>query len=329
MSGVKKVAVIGGAGFIGSHTCKELANRGLEHIVIDDLSTGYKHNVKWGKLFEVDIKDTKTIIDIFRMEDVESVVHFAAKAYVGESTENPIKYYNENVGGTLSLINACINAKIDKFVFSSSCATYGEARSLPISESHLQNPINPYGRSKLMCEQILLDMETQHKIRTVLLRYFNAAGADPSGELFEEHAPETHLIPLAIRALNNPLEQLKVFGTDFNTPDGTAIRDYVHVTDLATAHCEALNYLSTGRPSVSCNLASGFGHSVMEIIREIERQTGLKVSYSTAPRRMGDPSELWADNSRARELLSWKPINSSLQQIVENALTTLKNIVIN
>ncbi len=324
MGDSKKVAVIGGAGYIGSHTCKELAKRGFSHIVIDNLSTGYRHNVRWGRLYQVDIKDTNRLIEILQSENIDAVVHFAAKAYVGESVQNPMKYYNENVGGMLSLIKACIESGIEKFVFSSSCATYGEPNMLPISETQVQKPINPYGRTKLICEQILQDVEKIHRIRSVALRYFNAAGADPDRELCEQHEPETHLIPLAIRALDNPEEELKIYGNDFPTPDGTAIRDYVHVTDLARAHCDALNYLGGIGESVACNLASGTGHSVLEIVDEIELQTGLTVCWQMAPRRSGDPAALWADNTKARELLHWEATNSSLQQIIKDALNSLR-----
>jgi UDP-glucose-4-epimerase GalE len=246
-------------------------------------------------------------------------MHFAAYAYVGESVENPGKYYRNNVAGSLALIEAMRDFRVDQIVFPSSCATYGMPNAIPIVEDHPQNPISPYGASKLMIERMLQDFGRAHGIRSVFLRYFNAAGADDEGDLGEEHEPETHLIPLVIKAALGQISRVEIFGTDYPTPDGTAIRDYIHVTDLADAHLQALRYLLKGGKNVALNLGTGNGHSVQEVVSAVERVTGKKVPFEKAAPRPGDPPVLIADSTRANQLLNWCPRYSDLPTIIRTA----------
>jgi UDP-arabinose 4-epimerase len=316
-----KVLVTGGAGYIGSHTCKALALSGHDPIALDNLSMGHKWAVRWGPLEHVELADTKRVVDVIRHHRIEAVIHFAANAYVGESMLEPLKYFNNNVGGTLSLLTAMQETQVSILVFSSTCATYGCPTELPITESTPLVPINPYGESKLMVERCLKWLGDRKELRWTALRYFNAAGADPLAEIGEEHEPETHLIPLAIRAcINDSTVRLKIFGSDYATADGTAIRDYVHVTDLAAAHVAALEALLIRTLNCSINLGTGHGTSVMQIVNAIQTVAGKPLRHDFYPRRPGDPDILVADNNRARELLAWTPQRSAIENIVEDAI---------
>jgi UDP-glucose-4-epimerase GalE len=315
---MKTVLVTGGAGYIGAHTCKGLFNAGYNPITYDNLSTGHKEFVKWGELVVGDLHDTEKLTKILMKYKPMAVIHFAASAYVGESVENPFKYYRNNVGGTLSLIEAIISAQVKHLVFSSTCATYGVPNKELIDELTPQEPINPYGRSKLIIEQILQDLSLRNQINYVALRYFNAAGADKDAEIGEWHEPETHLIPLAIRSASGGAK-LKVFGTDFPTPDGTAVRDYIHVEDLADGHIRALEYLIAGGLSGAVNLGTGRGSSVAEVIKNLQ-EIGIDVAFEDAPRRPGDPAFLVADNSKAARLLGWSASNSGIKKTLNSAL---------
>jgi UDP-arabinose 4-epimerase len=313
------VLVTGGAGYIGSHTAKALARSHYLPVVIDDLSTGHAHNVKWGPLIRANLSDTASIRNVLKEHKIQAVVHFAGSALLGESVARPLAYFQNNVGGTLSLLEAMLDVGVRDIVFSSTCATYGMPVAIPITEDQPQKPINPYGESKLAIERVLQWMGLARQIRWVALRYFNAAGADPDGELGEEHENETHLIPLAIGAVLKQCEPLQIFGTDYATPDGTAIRDYIHVTDLASAHISALQYLNKGGESRALNLGTGKGASVLEVIATVQTVSGRAVPSVAAPRRAGDPPVLVASSELARRLLHWEPSFSSLETIVETA----------
>ncbi|MGD2131565.1 MAG: UDP-glucose 4-epimerase GalE [Maricaulaceae bacterium] len=314
-----KVMVTGGAGYVGSHACKALAAGGHDVVVFDNLDRGHREFVQWGELIEGDLCDGPAIAAALERVRPDAVIHFAALAYVGESVENPSLYYRNNVVGTLNLLEAMRAAGVNKLVFSSTCATYGEPESVPISEDHPQAPINPYGASKLMVERILKDYDNAHGVRSVALRYFNAAGADPEGQIGEWHEPETHLIPLAIdAAIHNPTA-IKVFGTDYPTPDGTAIRDYIHVVDLADAHVRALDYLNAGGRTDAFNLGTGTGTSVMEILNAVEEVSGVRLKPQLGPRRAGDPPRLVAEASKAKSALGWTPARSDIGQIIADA----------
>ncbi len=316
---VKRVLVTGGAGYIGSHTCKCLASHGLEPVVYDNLSLGHPDSVRWGPLVRGDIGDRNLLQDAMRRFQPDGVIHFAAFAYVGDSVTDPAKYYRNNVSGTLTLLEAMRASGLAKLVFSSSCATYGVPKNLPISEATPQSPISPYGRTKLMVEQILADMDHAYGLRSVALRYFNAAGADPDGELGERHDPETHLIPRALMAAAGLIPALEVFGDDYPTPDGTCIRDYVHVTDLAEGHVRALDHLDAGGDSVSLNLGTGLGTSIRELMHTIAKVTGREVPVIMRPRREGDPPAIWADPARAKALLDFSPAYSDTDTIIRTA----------
>jgi UDP-arabinose 4-epimerase len=314
-----KILVTGGAGYIGSHTCKALAAAGYMPIVLDNLSTGHRWAVKWGPLVIGDIGERATVAKIVKQFDIKAVLHFAAHAYVGESIQHPQKYFQNNVAKTLALFDALLEAGVSRVIFSSSCATYGIPRKLPIVEDHPQEPINPYGASKLFVEKTLYWYEQAYGIRHVNLRYFNAAGADPDGKIGEDHAPETHLIPNVIAAAQGVNRTIQIFGTDHDTSDGTAVRDYVHVCDLARAHVNALDHLLAGGESTSVNLGTGRGHSIREIISAFEDVSGRPVPTIEGPRRSGDPSTLIADPRRGQMLLRWRPLMSDLQTIVGTA----------
>jgi UDP-arabinose 4-epimerase len=313
------VLVTGGAGFIGSHTAKALAGAGYQPVVIDDLRTGHREAVRWGPFIEANVADKNRLRQVFREYPIGAVIHFAASAYVGESMRVPDLYFRNNVGTTLDLLEVMLEAGIPKMVFSSSCATYGNPQAIPIREDHLQHPVNPYGESKLMCERLIHWYGNAYGLSSVALRYFNAAGADPDGELGEDHDPETHLIPLAIGAAMGVVPHLEIYGTDYDTPDGTAIRDYIHVSDLAEAHVAALCYLDQGGASTALNLGTGSGHSVAQVVSAVEKLSGQKVPTKERPRREGDPPCLIAEANKAASVLGWHPNHSTLEKIVKTA----------
>ena len=314
-----KVLVAGGAGYIGSHACKALAARGFVPVVYDNLSTGHRGFVRWGPLVEGDLLDEEALARTFAEHRPAAALHFAACAYVGESVEDPARYYRNNVVGALNLMDAARSGGNVPIVFSSTCAVYGEPRMLPITEDEPLVPVNPYGRTKLAVEQALSDYDAAYGLRSVRLRYFNACGGDPDGEIGESHDPETHLVPRAILAAVGRLAELTIFGDDYPTPDGTAIRDYVHVCDLADAHVAAVRLLLGGGESFSVNLGTGRGFSVREIVGAVERVTGLDVPCRIAPRRPGDPAVLVADSSRAERLLGFSAAHSDVETIVRTA----------
>jgi UDP-arabinose 4-epimerase len=315
----RSVLVTGGAGYIGAHSCKALARAGYLPIVYDNLSYGHEWAVKWGPLERGDLLDRTRLDEVFARYRPEAVMHFAAFSYVGESVADPGKYYRNNVAGSLTLLEAMRDFGIPRIVFSSTCATYGLARDLPLSEDAPQQPINPYGASKLMVERMLTDFGNAHGLVWTALRYFNAAGADQDCEIGEDHDPETHLMPLVLDAASGRRPHVSVFGTDYDTPDGTCIRDYIHVTDLAEAHVLALQVSEVGTSAGAYNLGNGRGFSVREVINAVERVTGLSVPTLLGERRAGDPAALVCDASRAREMLGWQPKISELDEIVRSA----------
>jgi UDP-glucose-4-epimerase GalE len=315
----KNILVTGGAGYIGSHTAKALSRAGYRPVTYDSLVYGHRHAVKWGPFIEGDIADTAKLERVIKDEAIDAVVHFAAFAYVGESVTKPEIYFQNNVVGSLSLLDAMRHTGVKPIVFSSTCATYGMPDRMPITEDTLQRPINPYGETKLMIERALAWYGPAHDIRSVSLRYFNACGADPEGEIGEEHDPETHLIPLILDAALGKRAAIDVFGTDYPTPDGTAVRDYIHVQDLADAHVKALAYLFAGGRTTQVNLGTGTGNSVREVIDAVERVTGRAVPKREVARRAGDPPELVADPSKANSLLGWKPQMSDIDSIIRTA----------
>ncbi|MBV9860020.1 MAG: UDP-glucose 4-epimerase GalE [Alphaproteobacteria bacterium] len=319
------VLVTGGAGYIGSHACKALAVAGYRPVTYDNLSRGHRHAVRWGPFVEGRLDDTARLRDALSVHSVCAVMHFAAFAYVGESASDPALYYRNNVCGSLSLLEAMREVGIDTIVFSSTCATYGTPQAIPIRETTPQHPVNPYGETKLAVERALHWLDRGCGLRHVALRYFNAAGADPDGEIGEEHEPETHLIPLVLRAASGEGGPIEIYGTDYPTPDGTAIRDYIHVQDLAEAHVRALDYLAGGGESRAINLGTGRGHSVREIIAAAERVGGRPVPYRDAPRRAGDPPILVADPRLAAELLGWRAQLSDVDTIMRTALAWHRN----
>jgi UDP-arabinose 4-epimerase len=314
-----RVFVTGGAGYVGSHTCKQLSRAGHEVAVYDDLSRGHRAFAKWGELFEGKLQERGKLLEALRKSAPQAIMHFAAFAYVGESIKNPHRYYTNNVGGTLSLLWAMREAGIERIIFSSSCATYGQPDRVPITEDTPQRPINPYGASKVMSEWICQDFEKAHGTKFVVLRYFNACGADLEGEIGERHDPEPHVIPRALMAADGRIEAFEIYGDDYATPDGTCVRDFVHVDDLAKAHIAAADYLAEGGVSGAFNLGSGKGHSVRDVIRTVEEVTGKQVPQRLVPRRDGDPAVLVADISKAREVLGWRPQASDLATIVGTA----------
>lgn len=324
MTARANILVTGGAGFIGSHACKALAAAGHNPVTLDNFSTGNRDAVKWGPCIEGDIRDTALLGKIMASHGIAAVMHFAAKAYVGESVTDPAPYYANNVGGTISILEACRQACIRHVVFSSSCATYGIPDHLPITEQSAQRPLSPYGWTKLIGEQMIKDHCAAYGMRHVILRYFNAAGADPSGDLAERHDPETHLIPLALMAAYGHTAALQVFGTDYATPDGTCIRDYVHVSDLARAHTDALSYLLGGGANLAVNIGSGKGHSILEIISEVQHVTKRKIPVRFSPRRAGDPPVMIADARLAERALGFVTERSDINTIVTDASTQFR-----
>jgi UDP-glucose 4-epimerase len=318
------ILVTGGAGYIGSHFVKYLLKRNEEVVIFDNLSRGHIEAVPQNAKFEeVNILNRANLRTALAKYDIDAVVHFAAFAYVGESVENPGMYYENNVVGSFNLIDEVTKAGIRKFVFSSTCSLYGNPESVPISEDESVKPINPYAETKLTIEKILRDYDTAHGMKYVALRYFNAAGADPEGEIGESHSPEPHLIPIILNTALGLREKVFVFGNDYPTPDGTAVRDYIHVNDLADAHLKALNFLDDGKSDIF-NLGTGNGNSVMEMIKTSERITGEKINYEITGRRAGDPAVLVADNSKAKNILGWQP-EFNLEGIISTAWNWHKN----
>jgi UDP-arabinose 4-epimerase len=313
------VLIVGGAGYIGSQTAKLAAAAGLRPVVFDNLVYGHTWAVKWGPLVQGDIADAALVGRVIEEHKIRAVIHFAAYAYVGESVTNPRKYFHNNVANTLSLLDVMVDKGVRDIVFSSSCAVYGEPQRVPIDEEHPKNPVNPYGDTKLVVERILHWYQHAYDLRYAALRYFNAAGADPDGEVGEDHDPETHLIPKAIEAALAADAHLDIYGTDYPTPDGTAIRDYVHVADLAAAHLLALARLEAGAASVHANLGTGRGHSVRAVVAAVEKVSGRRVATREIGRRAGDPPALVADPRLAAELLGWKPKYPELETMVEHA----------
>ncbi len=314
----KKILVTGGAGYVGSHTCNLLSHNGFEVIVYDNLSTGHKEFVKWGPLEIGDILDTNNLSDVIRKYNIDAVFHFAAKAYVGESVQDPFKYYKNNIVGTSSLLEAMQINKVKDIIFSSTCATYGiPPKDQLIKEEMPQNPINPYGFTKLAIERMLRDLSIIGKIRYIALRYFNASGASIQANIGEKHNPETHLIPLAIQSHYDENYTLKVYGDDYDTPDGSAVRDYIHVDDLAYAHLKAYQYLESTNQSDQFNLGTGQGMSVLEILKAL-RELGLNPKFKISRRREGDPDYLVADNSKAQRVLGWNA-KKSIKEILSSA----------
>jgi UDP-glucose 4-epimerase len=316
--GSRKILVTGGAGYIGSHTVRLLLEQGYDVAVVDNLSKGYKHNVPARILYEIDIADTAALAELMRQTRPAAVVHFAAFIAVGESMVEPERYFTNNVGGSLSLLTAMVRTGVKHIVFSSTAAVYGNPQTAPIPESAPIQAVNPYGESKVMVETLLGWFDRIHHLTSVCLRYFNASGADPAGRLGEQHEPETHLIPLLLRAVLTG-KPVTVFGDDYPTPDGTCIRDYIHVDDLAQAHILALEHLIGGGASAQFNVGTGTGHSVMETIRAVEEVTGRKVPYQIGPRRPGDSPSLVAASDKLRAILGWQPKYSDLRTIVTHA----------
>ena len=313
-----KVLVVGGAGYIGSHMVKMLGKNDCQVTSLDDLSSGHRDAVLYGDFVQGDMGD-RALLDSLMARGFDAVMHFASFIQVGESVKQPAKYYQNNVIKTLTLLDAMLAHGIDKFIFSSTAATFGEPLYSPIDEQHPQQPINPYGRTKLMVEQILKDYESAYGMRSVCLRYFNAAGADPEGQLGERHEPETHLIPLVLQVASGRKSHISLFGRDYDTPDGTCIRDYIHVNDLCSAHWLALQSLMSGQASQAYNLGNGQGFSVQEVIDTAVRVTNRPSRILESPRRTGDPARLVADSKQARLRLGWLPQNSDLNTIINSA----------
>jgi UDP-glucose 4-epimerase len=312
------ILVTGGAGYIGAHTCLRLAEAGFTPVTYDNLANGWESFARWGPLEVGDVRDAARLDAVFARHRPAAVIHFAALSDVGLSAARPGAFYDNNVGGSVTLIEAARRAGVDRLVFSSTCATYGAPVALPMAEDHPQEPLSPYGRSKLMVEQILADMERLVGFQSVTLRYFNAAGADPEGRIGEKHEPETHAIPLAIAAARGERDRFMLFGDDYDTRDGSCVRDYVHVLDLADAHVLALRWLLDGKPGTVFNLGTGTGATVRELVAAVERRSNRPFPLELAPRRPGDPPSLIADNTKAREQLGWTP-HYDLDQIIEHA----------
>lgn len=314
-----KVLVVGGAGYIGSHMVKMLLGAGHEVITLDNLSNGHRDAVLGGTFIEGDLADTSCLAQLFEQHRPEAVMHFASYIQVGESVRKPDIYYQNNVSNTLNLLDAMLKFDVKKFIFSSTAAVFGEPDYVPIDEKHPHRPMNPYGRSKWIMEQILADYDQAFDFRSVCLRYFNAAGADPEGQLGERHDPETHLIPLVLQVASGRRADIQVFGSDYDTPDGTCVRDYIHITDLCSAHLAALEYLNKGGESDRFNLGNGVGFSVQEIIDTARKVSGNEITVVTAARRDGDPARLVADSKRAKSVLNWTPQFTELETIVSHA----------
>lgn len=320
------ILVTGGAGYIGSHTVLELVKAGHNAIVADNLSTGNRNAVpKTVRFYQGDIRSADFLDKLFDSESIDAVIHFVAFSLVGESVANPLKYYDNNIYGTKVLLDAMVCHGIDKIVFSSTAAVYGEPQNIPISETDKACPTNPYGETKLAVEKMIKWTAIAHGLRYVILRYFNACGADKSGSIGESHNPETHLIPLILQVPNGKRESILIFGTDYDTPDGTCIRDYIHVTDLAKAHILAIQYLMNGGESDVFNLGNGVGYSVREIIETARKVTGHPIPAVETERRAGDPARLVASSKKAQEILGWIPVHSSPEEIIASAWNWHKN----
>ena len=313
------ILIVGGAGYIGAHINKQLNINGYDTIIFDNLSHGHQDFVKWGTFEGGDLGNIEEIREIFKKYPITAVMHFAAFTYVGESVEDPEKYYRNNVCNTLNLLQVMREFEVNKLVFSSTCATYGDPVEIPITENHPQNPISPYGRGKLMVENIMADYSRAYNLKYVSLRYFNAAGADPESEIGELHDPETHLIPLILDAASGKRKNIKIFGTNYSTPDGTCVRDYIHVTDLADAHLKALKYLENGGESDYFNLGNGNGFSVREVIEMARKVTGKNIIAVEDDRRPGDPPVLVGSSDKIRKILKWNPEYDDLYQIILTA----------
>ena len=318
MPGKATVLVVGGAGYIGSQTVKQLARAGYNPVTVDNLVHGHRDAVVAGAFEQGDCADAAFLKGVFSRHSIQAVMHFAAFASVGESVKDPAKYYENNVAATLTLLKSMPEAGVDKLIFSSTCAIYGEPSRIPLTEDHPQRPLSPYGTSKWMVEQIFQDFYRAYGLRTIAFRYFNAAGADPDGDIGERNDPETHLIPLVFDAIRTGAP-LKIFGDDYPTPDGTCIRDYIHVVDLARAHILGLEQLLSGKPSTAYNLGNGQGYSVREVIQAAEKVSGKPVPREIAPRRPGDPAVLIGSAQKAITELGWRPSFSNIEQIIETA----------
>lgn len=320
------VLVLGGAGYIGSHTVYELIDNGYDTVVADNLSTGHIQAVHpKARFYKGDIRDKEFLNDLFKKEDIDSVIHFAAYSLVGESMQEPIKYYNNNLYGTMNLLECMESNNVKNIVFSSTAAVYGEPERVPIAESDFTNPTNTYGETKLSMEKMMKWQSQAKGLNFVALRYFNACGAHVSGEIGEDHFPETHLIPIILQVPNKKLSAITIFGNDYNTPDGTCIRDYVHVTDLARAHILAMEYLKKGGSNNVFNLGSGVGFSVKEIVEAAEKATGFEIPKEFGQRRAGDPAKLIASSQKAKEVLGWKPEFDNIDYIIKTAWLWHKN----
>ena len=313
------VLICGGAGYIGSHVNKYLNNFGIKTVVFDNLVYGHKEAVKWGEFVQGDLSNSEAINKVFEERQIDAVMHFAAYAYVGESVHDPEKYYLNNVANTLNLLRAMRNHGCDIMIFSSTCATYGIPKENPITENSVQNPINPYGASKLMVERIIKDYSKAYGLKYVVLRYFNAAGADPDCELGESHNPETHIIPILLDAAVDTSKVVKVFGNDYETSDGSCIRDYIHVVDLADAHLRGLEYIQNNGESDFFNLGNAKGTSVFQLIDTVKRITKRSFGVEIVGRRIGDPDILIGSSAKAMDVLGWKPMYSNIDIIVEDA----------
>jgi UDP-glucose 4-epimerase len=322
---MKTILVVGGAGYIGSHMCKLLVKSGYKVVVFDNLSTGFRELAKYGKLIVGDLKNKDEIEQVFLTYDIFAVMHFSAFAYVGESVVNPQKYYQNNIANTLNLLEIMMKYNVKKFIFSSSCATFGKAKYTPIDEKHPQEPINPYGQSKLMVEKILDDYDKAYGLKSVILRYFNAGGADRDLEIGEMHDPEPHLIPILLDVAIKKKEFIEIYGDDYDTKDGTCIRDFIHVEDLSKAHMAALEFLINEKRSENFNLGNGDGYSIFDIINAVENITKEKISYKIKPRREGDPDILVANASKAKEVLRWEP-KLKIDSIIESAFKWHKKL---
>ena len=315
-----KLLVLGGAGYIGSHTATELLDNGHEVVIADNLVTGYREAVpEKATFYQGDLRDKDFLVDLLTKEKVDAVIHFAAFSLVGESVTNPLKYYENNLYGTKVLLDAMIETGVDKIVFSSTAATYGEPENIPILESDRTCPTNPYGETKLAMEKMISWAAKAHGLRYVSLRYFNACGAHKSGKIGEAHNPESHLIPLVLQVPNGKREFVSIYGNDYDTPDGTCIRDYIHVTDLAKAHILAVEYLMNGGESDIFNLGNGVGYSVKEVIETARKVTGHPIPAKEEPRRAGDPARLVASGEKARKILGWEPEIKDLADIISSA----------
>ncbi len=316
------ILVTGGAGYIGSHACRLLSSQGYRLVILDNLVYGHREfveNLPGVTLIKGSLLDTRCLRDLFRRNHIDAVIHFAAYAYVGESVVDPGKYYENNVGGSINLLNAMQTAGVSKLVFSSTCATYGMPPRLPITESTPQQPINPYGRTKLMVERVIRDFAASHGLRSVIFRYFNAAGADPEGNIGEDHDPETHLIPRILLTALGHYPHFTIYGTDYETRDGTCVRDYIHVADLATAHVTGLRHLLDEGDSLTLNLGTNHGYTVREVVQAAERVVGETIPVVEDLRREGDPPSLVADARLARESLGWQPRYTDIDSIVAHA----------